>query len=291
MMTSDHPSSEPTTDGGENGDAVSMWDALDVMNVPDENKPDVMEHMTAGMSSEWEEKAHENVNKWGLQSPDALLLAMGEEMGELAGEVHGAADYPDADGEDARMAEQGRDLIRRMDQLGRDIRDYLETVSEQDGQPVPPEDRPDYLTVFPEDLTDSRRERLIRAELDDLMALGFQFQWSLENGTDRSGHERPKTPRVTVDDDSETVWVGTPRVQEELELPEEPESVAIRGRNIGFRYSDPDSPDHDSTTVWVDAAGVRDALELPGEPLGVRYRGENIGFQYPLGTIEVENGE
>lgn len=128
----------------------------------------------------WEQKAHENVQKWGLQPVDALLLAMGEEMGELAGEVHGFADYPEADGEGARMAEQGRDLIRRMDALGRDIRDFLETVSERDGEPVPEDERPDYLDPFPEDLKRSRRERHIRAELDDLMALGYQFLWALE---------------------------------------------------------------------------------------------------------------
>jgi hypothetical protein len=130
---------------------------------------------------EWERKAHENVQKWGLQSPDALLLAMGEEMGELAGEVHGMADYPDADGMDAVKAEQGRDLIRRMDDLGRDIRDFLESVSEdREGEPIPEGERVVYLDVFPPDLKRSRRARLIRSELDDLMALGYQFLWALD---------------------------------------------------------------------------------------------------------------
>lgn len=139
---------------------------------------------------EWEQKAHENVQRWGVQPVDGLLLAMGEELGELAAEIHGFADYPEPEDSDgARMAEHGRDLIRRMDHLGRDIRDYLETVSERDGEPVPPEDRPDYLDPFPPDLKRSRRERLIRAELDDLMALGFQTLWALEQPHGGEGDE------------------------------------------------------------------------------------------------------
>lgn len=32
----------------------------------------------------WEEKAHQNIKKWGLQSEDVLILAMTEELGEIA---------------------------------------------------------------------------------------------------------------------------------------------------------------------------------------------------------------
>jgi hypothetical protein len=82
---------------------------------------------------------------------------------------------------DAVKAEQGRDLIRRMDDLGRDIRDFLESVSEdRDGEPIPERERVAYLEPFPSDLKRSRRARLIRSELDDLMALGYQFLWALD---------------------------------------------------------------------------------------------------------------
>jgi len=163
----------------------------------------------------WEQKAHENGQRGGLQPVDALFLAMGEEMGELAGEVHGMADYPGADGEDARMAEQGRDLIRRMDQLGRDIRDYLETVSEDaDGNPIPEDERPNYLDPFPEDLKRSRRSRLIRSELDDLMALGYQFLWALEMDAEpevrTDGGLEPSAVTYTLSDEDADVNELTP---------------------------------------------------------------------------------
>lgn len=129
--------------------------------------------------TEWELKARSNIQKWGLQSVDALLLAMGEEMGELAMEVQSPSDYTT----DGRDAELGRDLIRRMATLGRDIREFLETVSEDaDGNPVPDDDRPGYLDPFPVEANREQRERHIRSELDDLMALGYQFLWALDGG-------------------------------------------------------------------------------------------------------------
>ncbi len=126
--------------------------------------------------TKWEQMAHENVQKWGLQPVDALLLAMGEEMGELAEVVLSWNEYTDQN----RRAEDGRDLIRRMADLGGDIQDHLETVSEDaNGDPVPTDERPNYLTP-PEGLNDDLSERLTKSELDDLMALGYQFLWALE---------------------------------------------------------------------------------------------------------------
>jgi len=199
-------------------DGFTSWDSVDIIEaarsnddelaelvsdinrkseLPDENKPEVPGddgdddpelETDGGTSSErdrseraiqWEQMAHTNVQKWGNQPVDSLLLAMGEEMGELAGEVYRMADHGDAD----RTAERGRDLIRRMDELGQDIREFLEWVSEdRDGDPIPLDERPTYLNPYPPDLDTALRKRHIGSELDDLMALGYQLLWRLETG-------------------------------------------------------------------------------------------------------------
>lgn len=124
----------------------------------------------------WIQLAQENVQKWGLQSTDALLLAMGEEMGELSREVLTWNEHAD----EGRRAEQGRDLIRRMADLGDDIQEHLETVSEDaNGEPIPEDERPNYLTPC-ESLNDSLANRRTTGELSDMMALGYQFWWALE---------------------------------------------------------------------------------------------------------------
>jgi acetone carboxylase gamma subunit len=215
----------------------------------------------------WEQKAHENVQKWGLQPVDALLLAMGEEMGELAGEVHGMADYPDASGEGARMAEQGRDLIRRMDQLGRDIRDYLETVSEDvDGNPIPEDERPNYLDPFPEDLKPSRRARLIRSELDDLMALGYQFLWALETDTHEvrtDGGVEPSAFSYTLTD-------------------EDPDTDALTVEYVSrFAALNPELR-LESATFRVMTDGTEDGLHVPEFPATEDGAGDGLRSKYTV---------
>lgn len=125
----------------------------------------------------WEQKAEQNIQKWGQQPVDALTLAMIEEMGELAGDVLAGHEHGDTD----MMAERGRGLMRSMKRLGEDTRDYLETVSEgDDGEPIPPEDRPEYLSSGEGRPHQKLFKKRAGDELDDLMALGFQFQRALD---------------------------------------------------------------------------------------------------------------
>ena len=56
---------------------------------------------------EWAAKAEENIEQWGLQDPETLLLAMQEEMGELA-QAH--LEARDEDGDPTRVAEELDDL-------------------------------------------------------------------------------------------------------------------------------------------------------------------------------------
>lgn len=62
----------------------------------------------------WSEKAAENVEEWGLQDVETLLLAMQEEQGELA-QAYLEAMYED--GEMARVASELDDLAALCIQL------------------------------------------------------------------------------------------------------------------------------------------------------------------------------
>lgn len=52
----------------------------------------------------WEDKAHDNVEEWGLQDSETLLLAMQEELGELS------QAYLEHQFEDGDYREIGREL-------------------------------------------------------------------------------------------------------------------------------------------------------------------------------------
>ena len=56
----------------------------------------------------WEEQAHENVEKWGLQGPETLALAMTEELGEL---VQAILQYNWEDGEFDAIEDELCDLM------------------------------------------------------------------------------------------------------------------------------------------------------------------------------------
>lgn len=62
----------------------------------------------------WREKAEENVEEWGLQEIDTLLLAMQEEQGELA-QAYLESEYEDGDA--ARIASELDDLAALCIQL------------------------------------------------------------------------------------------------------------------------------------------------------------------------------
>ncbi|UIP01707.1 hypothetical protein Hbl1158_17030 (plasmid) [Halobaculum sp. CBA1158] len=62
----------------------------------------------------WRERAEENVEEWGLQEIDTLLLAMQEEQGELA-QAYLEAEHEDGDA--ARIAAELDDLAALCIQL------------------------------------------------------------------------------------------------------------------------------------------------------------------------------
>lgn len=131
--------------------------------------------MTRG--DDWRDRAETNVENWGDQGVATLFLAMVEELGEVA-EVLERRDIPaDAASTDVQQA---RALICDMTSLGIRTRDYLEaTFEDDDGQPLPESER------------EARREAIldggvsdpdgVQGELDDLMPLGFQLSWALDD--------------------------------------------------------------------------------------------------------------
>lgn len=71
----------------------------------------------------WEVKAEENIEKWGVQTHEELLLAMVEELGELS-QAYLEHNYEDGDRD--RIKEELDDLAALMFQL--DFKLYLKEV-------------------------------------------------------------------------------------------------------------------------------------------------------------------
>lgn len=91
------------------------------------------EHVSIGLFASWHGKASENVDKWGLQDTETLLLAMQEEMGELT-QAHLEAEYEG--GETERIAEEMDDLGALLLQLHMRLRRNSrseDTATEHDG--------------------------------------------------------------------------------------------------------------------------------------------------------------
>lgn len=80
------------------------------MNDKNENGTEQSTHVDRHyriLSGEWAEQAQRNVDKWGLQGVETLLLAMQEEMGELA-QAHLEAHHEGGDPD--RVADELADL-------------------------------------------------------------------------------------------------------------------------------------------------------------------------------------
>lgn len=72
-----------------------------------EKSNDAEQHSAKMEIADWRHKAEENVDEWGLQDVETLLLAMQEEMGELA-QAHLEAEHEN--GDRTRIARELADL-------------------------------------------------------------------------------------------------------------------------------------------------------------------------------------
>lgn len=87
--------------------------------------------MPVGTADEWKSQAKENVNNWGLQSAETLLLAMQEELGELTQAV---LEAEHEGGDPARRQKELADLGALCFQLSWALNDRSEdTATDQEG--------------------------------------------------------------------------------------------------------------------------------------------------------------
>lgn len=132
------------------------------------------------LGKRWGDRAESNIEKWGNQRHDTLLLALIEEIGEVAmameanSETIYDATPPDADDVPSAV---GRKLISDMADLGRETRDFLEG---EYGDPAGDGDSPDEHRIHgePTDVTQ------ILEEVEDTAPLCWQLYWALQEVPD-----------------------------------------------------------------------------------------------------------
>lgn len=130
----------------------------------------------AGTSRRWNERAVDNVQRWGNQSPATLFLALVEEVGELARELDRESTYPDDADVDAK---KGKHLIRAMGDLGETTQRFLEeNFEEPAGKPKPESEREDFRSDIATSVDDVDA---VQDELDDAAPLLFQLTWALDD--------------------------------------------------------------------------------------------------------------
>jgi len=121
------------------------------------------------LGKRWGNHAEENIEKWGNQEPKVLLLAMAEELAEIADELLEDNGLPP----NAYRNDADR-ILNDIRTDGYRAREYLEGHCEDDdGSPLPMDERPVHDGV-------SQPERAA-SETEDLAPLVYQLYWSLED--------------------------------------------------------------------------------------------------------------
>ena len=120
----------------------------------------------------WSESADENVEKWGVQPPLHLILAIMEELSEIAEELIENSDPPDT-----RKTPEERELMYLFSELvllGDEIQSYWDDVAEDDeGNPIPESERPRVIGKI-------HNNEPILDEVDDIAPLVVQLAESLD---------------------------------------------------------------------------------------------------------------
>lgn len=124
---------------------------------------------STGGTDRWEKKAEGNIERWGNQPPKMLLLAMAEEMAEIADELLDDNGLPPN-----AYHSEAHSIINDIRTTGYVAREYLENQCEdENGNPLPPHERASISGV-------ANRERAIE-ETEDLAPLLFQMYWALND--------------------------------------------------------------------------------------------------------------
>lgn len=119
---------------------------------------------------QWESRAEENIERWGNQPPAVLLLALCEEIAEVADELLATSKMPLTHQMESSEASA---LLAEVRSAGFACRSFLESEFEDaDGNPLPDSEVPT--------LVDDLDEERVLAELDDAAPLVYQLSWALE---------------------------------------------------------------------------------------------------------------
>lgn len=133
----------------------------------------------------WLSQAHDNVDRWGNQSPGLLFLALVEELGEIAEQmIEQSTTRPPSDGEHGTWS-QGWRFINDVRRLGLDAREYLESKFDEPAGKDDPHLPTDLPIVAPFEDADA-----VQDEVDDAAPLLYQLTWSLDDeiGKGERGH-------------------------------------------------------------------------------------------------------
>lgn len=133
---------------------------------------------------QWLDRAEGNVDRWGNQTPAVLLLALAEEIGEVADEVLATGEKPL---HDPMYSAEGIHLLSEVRRAGFACRDFLEEhFEDEDGAPLPEEEMP---RIF-HDLNEAR----VLDEVDDAAPLLFQLSWALNSRSRDTDREHAGGP-------------------------------------------------------------------------------------------------
>ena len=127
------------------------------------------------LASRWNDRATDNLRTWGEQRPTLILLALAEEVGEIADELRSEMDdRPDS---------TDQELVDDVAALGLNVRDHLEDVYtpdvDNDDDPATAPDVPDMTTDAPDAPTHTNISGVLD-EVDDAAALMLQLTWALQ---------------------------------------------------------------------------------------------------------------
>lgn len=141
----------------------------------------------------WRRKAESNIECWGNQEAAVLLLALAEEIGEVADEVLATAERALHDG---MYSSHAFKLLSEIRHIGFTSREFLEEHFENEhGNPLPEDEMP----ALVHDLDEER----VLDEVDDAAPLVYQLVWALQEADTAEGLE----PRERCPDCSELLVV------------------------------------------------------------------------------------
>lgn len=126
--------------------------------------------MTRNFADEWEEKAQNNIDHWGNQEAAVLLMALAEEVAEVADDLLATGEEPIT--KDSMYSAKAARLLSEVRRSGFACRTFLEQhFEDEDGNPLSESEMPDIYVSLDDDR--------VLDEVNDVGPLVFQLAWAL----------------------------------------------------------------------------------------------------------------